>query len=171
LSAENTAKAYQLRDRTSDRERFFISVTYDRQVTGNLERAVQTLESWTQAYPRDPNAHSYYSGYSSKGLGKYLKSVEEARKAIVLDPEFSPGYANLADSLVYLDRFKEAEEALHAAAARNIEVPDLLMLRYRIGFLRDDEAAMEREIARAVNEQGAESWVTYAKALVLARLG
>ena len=52
LSAESTTKAWQLRDRVSDRERFFIDFTYDRQVTGNLERAYQTLESWAQTYPR-----------------------------------------------------------------------------------------------------------------------
>ena len=53
LSAESTTKAWQLRDRVSDRERFFIDFTYDRQVTGNLEKAYQTLELWLQTYPRE----------------------------------------------------------------------------------------------------------------------
>ena len=52
LSAESTTRAWQLRDRVSDRERFFIDFTYDRQVTGNLEKAYQTLELWLQTYPR-----------------------------------------------------------------------------------------------------------------------
>ena len=52
LSAESTTKAWQLRDRASEREKFFISFTYDRQVTGNLENAFQTLELWAQTYPR-----------------------------------------------------------------------------------------------------------------------
>src|SRR5204863_9144060 len=52
LSAENITKAWQLRDRASDREKFYIAFTYDRQVTGNLEKAYQTLESWLQTYPR-----------------------------------------------------------------------------------------------------------------------
>ena len=52
LSAESTTKAWLLRDRVSDRERFFIDFTYDRQVTGNLEKAYQTLELWSQTYPR-----------------------------------------------------------------------------------------------------------------------
>ena len=52
LSAESTTKAWQLRDRVSDRERFFIDFIYDRQVTGNLEKAYQTLELWLQTYPR-----------------------------------------------------------------------------------------------------------------------
>ena len=52
LSAQSTTRAWQLRDRVSDRERFFIDFTYDRQVTGNLEKAYQTLELWLQTYPR-----------------------------------------------------------------------------------------------------------------------
>src|SRR5271157_3186951 len=51
LSAESTSKAYQLRDRASDREKFFITASYDLQVTENLEKAQQTCEAWAQAYP------------------------------------------------------------------------------------------------------------------------
>ena len=58
LSAESTTKAWQLRDRVSDREKFFIDFIYDRQVTGNLEKAYQTLELWLQTYPRGEPAKS-----------------------------------------------------------------------------------------------------------------
>ena len=54
MAAESTTRAWQLRDRVSERERFFIEFTYDRQVTGNLEKAYQTLELWLQTYPRGP---------------------------------------------------------------------------------------------------------------------
>src|SRR5262245_7418420 len=52
LSVGSTTRAWQLRDRVSDREKFFIDFTYDREVTGNLERAYETLQSWLQTYPR-----------------------------------------------------------------------------------------------------------------------
>jgi eukaryotic-like serine/threonine-protein kinase len=58
LARENATKAWQLRDRSSDREKFFIDFNYDREVTGNLEKTFQTLELWAQTYPRrgaDPN--------------------------------------------------------------------------------------------------------------------
>ena len=58
LSAQSTTKAWQLRDRVSDREKFFIDFTYDRQVTGNLEKAYQTLELWLQTYPRGEEPRS-----------------------------------------------------------------------------------------------------------------
>jgi tetratricopeptide (TPR) repeat protein len=69
LSAENTSKAYQLRNHASEREGFFIDVTYHRQVTGNLEKAQQTLESWIETYPRDRDAHGLLSGFASQGSG------------------------------------------------------------------------------------------------------
>lgn len=73
LSAESTTKAWQLRDRVSDRERFFIDFTYDRQVTGNLEKAYQTLELWYQTYPRgeNPNAQGFLGGLATYGTGRY----------------------------------------------------------------------------------------------------
>ena len=96
LSAENTSKAYQLRDRASDQEKFFISVSYDLQVTGNLEKAQQTCDLWAQAYPRAWLPHALLSGGIYSQLGKYEKSVEEARIAIGIDPDFSIGYSLLA---------------------------------------------------------------------------
>ena len=60
LSAESTANAWRLRARASDRERFFIDFAYDRQVTGNLEKAYQTLESWLRTYPRGDEPPSPY---------------------------------------------------------------------------------------------------------------
>ena len=69
LSAESTTKAWQLRDRVSDREKFFIDFLYDRQVTGNLEKAYQTLELWYQTYPRGgdpPTPQGLLAGLSTQ---------------------------------------------------------------------------------------------------------
>ena len=95
LSAENTSKAYQLRDRASDRERFFISATYYSWVTGNLEKAQQTCETWVQVYPAEITPYTYLSGFIYPAFGKYEQTIAEARKAIELDPDFGVGYLNL----------------------------------------------------------------------------
>src|SRR5205823_3452347 len=65
LSAEATTKAYELRDRASEVERFFITASYDWQVTGNLERAQTTCELWAQTYPRAVDAHGFLSAFIS----------------------------------------------------------------------------------------------------------
>ena len=83
LSAQSTTRAWQLRDRVSDRERFFIDFTYDRQVTGNLEKAYQTLELWLQTYPRGekPGPLDLLGGLSTHGTGRFERAIEASQKA------------------------------------------------------------------------------------------
>ena len=109
LSARNTSKAYQLRNRTSDQEKFFISVNYHLQATGNLEKAQETCDLWAQNYPRAWLPHALLSGAIYTSLGKYEQSVEHGKIAIGIDPDFSIGYANLAASYMALQRLDEAE--------------------------------------------------------------
>src|SRR5207247_267367 len=75
LSAESTTRAWQLRDRASDREKFFISAGYDTLVTGNLEQARPACEAWARTYPREARPHlilsaigTTYAGTSEKAL-------------------------------------------------------------------------------------------------------
>ncbi len=93
LSAESATRAYQLRDRASDPEKFYIAFTYDQQVTGNLEKVQETGELWAQTYPRDLGAYGPISGFVYQGSGKYEKSINAAKIAIGLDPDFAFGYA------------------------------------------------------------------------------
>jgi eukaryotic-like serine/threonine-protein kinase len=58
LAAENIRKAYQLRDRVSEREKLNITAVYYGGVTGELEKAIQVTELWARTYPRDPAAHT-----------------------------------------------------------------------------------------------------------------
>ncbi len=79
LSAESTTKAWQLRNRVSERERYFIDFLYDRQVTGNLEKAYQTLESWLRTYPRGgdpPTPQDLLGGLSTHGTGRFERAIE-----------------------------------------------------------------------------------------------
>jgi hypothetical protein len=160
-----------LRDRASDQERFFIAATYDRQVTGNLQKERETLESWARTYPRERDAHGLLSGFASAGTGKYQESIEEAQKTIMLDPNIAFAYASLVSSYFYLDRLREAENALEQASERNLEIPDFPLFRYFIAFLRGDDPGMERAVAQAKGKSGAEDWMAHSEALVLARSG
>ena len=171
LSTESTSNAYQLRDRASDREKFFITLIYDRQVTGNLEKALQTGELWAQTYPREAAPLGLLSGFSTQGTGRYEKSIEAAKKAIGMDPDLKPAYLNVAFGNFYLDRLGEAEKAVQRASERMTEMPDLLLLRYYIAFLKGDMAGMDREGALAKGKPGAEDGMSHSEALVWARSG
>jgi eukaryotic-like serine/threonine-protein kinase len=171
LSAENTSKAYQLRDRASDKERFFISASYDMQVTGNLVKAQQTCESWARTYPREMMPHGFLSGIIYPALGKYEESVEEAKIAIALDPDFPIGYGILASSYVALDRIDEAESTLQRAFERKLKNDDFPIQLYAILFLKDDKTGMEREAAQARGKPGVEDSMSNSEGLVLAYSG
>ena len=105
-----------MRDRVSDREKFFIDFTYDRQVTGNLEKAYQTLELWNQTYPRggDMSAQSLFAGISGQGTGRFERARESAQQRIASDPDVVFGYSGLAHSFFFTDRFSEAESTFCA---------------------------------------------------------
>ena len=138
LSAESTTKAWQLRDRVSDRERFFIDFTYDRQVTGNLEKAYQTLELWLQTYPRGepPNPQGLLGGLSTHGTGRFERAIEASQKEIAADPDFVLRVCqSCVRAISSLDRFAEAESTLQRASERKLEMPDFLVIRYNIAVL------------------------------------
>jgi eukaryotic-like serine/threonine-protein kinase len=171
LSVESTRRAYQLRDHASDHERFFITTLYDRDATGNLEKEQQTLKLWAQTYPRDRDAHGLMSGFASQGMGQYEKSLEEAKTALGIDPDFSIGFINIAFDYLYLDRPLEAEETARRAFERKFEVPELMLLKFYLAFLKGDHAGMDQAVARAKGKPGAEDWVAHSEALVEARSG
>ena len=171
LSFESTSKAYELRDHTSDRERFFITTVYYRDVTGNLEKEQQTLALWAQSYPRDRDAHGLMSGFATQGVGQYEKSVEEARIAVGIDPDFSPGYVNIAADYFYLDRLTEAEATVQQAVERKLGWPETLLLQFYLAFLKGDREGMDRAAALAKGKPWVEDWMEHSQALVLARSG
>ena len=148
LGGQNIAKAYELRNRVSDQENYFITFNYHRDVTRNLEQARQTLESWVQAYPRDLEPHGFLAAFTTQGSGRYEKAVEEGLKALEIDPDYSIGYANVAFAYIYLNRPSEAEALLRKASERKIESVDFSLCRYFIAFLRGDQAAMDKEMTQ-----------------------
>jgi tetratricopeptide (TPR) repeat protein len=162
-SAESTTKAWQLWDRVSDRERFFIDFTYDRQVTGNLEKAYQTLELWYQTYPRgeNPNAQGFLGGLATHGTGRYERAMEMSQKRIAANPGEVFGYSSLAWSYFLTGRFSEAESTLQRASERKLETPELLVLRYTIGVLNGDQEKMDRAVGLARGKGRAEHWMAH----------
>jgi eukaryotic-like serine/threonine-protein kinase len=156
LSSESTSRAYQLRNHASDQERFFIDASYDLQVTGDMEKARRTCEAWMQSYPRDPRPHGLVGGVVYPVLGEYEKAVEEAKKMVALDPDFPIGYNILALDSQALGHLGEAESAIQQASERHMEIPEFFVDRYGFAFLKGDHEGIEREVARAQGQSGAE---------------
>jgi tetratricopeptide (TPR) repeat protein len=76
-------------------------------------------------------------------FGRYDQAVEEAKKTIGLAPDFAIGYAPLAMKYQFLDLLEEATNTLQQASGRKLEIPDFLVQRYDIAFLKSDKAEMQ----------------------------
>ena len=171
LATQNIRKAYELRDRSSDKEKFFITAYYDGRGTGNQEKAQQTCEQWMQVYPRELNPHTFLTGFIYPVLGRYEKAVEEGRKAIELAPDDYAGYYLLGGNLVSLGRLGDLEDVLRKTSERKMEAPFLVHLRFDLAFLKGDSAGMQREVAAAKGRPGAEDWIADRQAFALAYTG
>jgi eukaryotic-like serine/threonine-protein kinase len=170
LSRQSTVKAYQLRHRATDAERFYIETLYDRQVTGNMDRELETLEAWAQAYPRDPMPHGLLAGFATRSTGKYEQSIAAAERSGAIDPEGGSALsrASKAYSELYLNRLDEAEATIRRAEKRKL-ASDYFLVRYFIAFLRGDGEGMRQQAALARANRSTEDLISHLEALVLAR--
>jgi eukaryotic-like serine/threonine-protein kinase len=163
LAVENTRKAYERRDRVSERERFLIEANYCLLFTGDLEKARRIYQLWMQTYPRDGRAHAIV-GNVYLALGQYDKNLEENRKAL-LDPNISGVvYPTLVGSYLDLNRFEEARAAAKEALAKNLDSPFLRFALYGLAFLQNDAAEMAQQVAWAAGKRGIEDVMLAAEA-------
>jgi eukaryotic-like serine/threonine-protein kinase len=155
LAAENTRKAYELRERVSERERFYIESNYHRSVTGDLEKARQACELWAQTYPRDSVALNHLTVIHGT-LGQIDKALAEEREVVRLNPGSALYRANLVGSYISVNRLTEARTTAEEAQAKNLDTPFLHLLMYQLAFLQGDAAGMEQQVAWAADKQGVE---------------
>jgi serine/threonine protein kinase/tetratricopeptide (TPR) repeat protein len=155
LAAENLKKAYALRDRVSEREKFHITADYYAFATGELEKEAQTYVLWMQSYPRDYIPHANL-GDNSKTLGQYDKAVAETREALRLEPNNLIEHSNLGLDLLALNRLDDAKAEFDQALARRLDGWTLRLYMYYLDFLRGDSAHMEQQLSWGAGKPGAE---------------
>ena len=146
LAAETTRKAYDLRNRVSESEKYYIESNYHLNVTGDLVKASQINELWAQAYPRsDDPRRSMFVIYSD--LGQHDKALEESREALRLDSSSGMNYANLVISYVTLDHLEGAQKTAEEALVKKLDSPDLRWFLYQVAFSRIDTQGMAQQAA------------------------
>jgi DNA-binding winged helix-turn-helix (wHTH) protein/tetratricopeptide (TPR) repeat protein len=163
LSAESIRKAYQLREKVSERERLRIEGDYYWRGTGELEKAVSSVELFQQTYPRDSSAHNAL-GILYKRLGNHDKSVEESREALRLNPNAAVYYQNLGADLVSLNRLDEAEAVYKLSDERNLPYAGRPKSLYLLAFLKGDQARMAQLAASVTGKRSAEDAMLAAQA-------
>lgn len=162
LAVENHRKAYELRDRASEPEKYSITVVYHKDVTGNIDKAIEACRLWIQAYPRTELPHDMLAGMILPVIGQYEKVVEEGNEAVRLNPDVSIAYNLLGSGYIALNRLDEAKATYAQARERKLDVPMFSIGLYQIAFLQNDAAGMARHMARVTGQQG---WVDQILAL------
>jgi eukaryotic-like serine/threonine-protein kinase len=171
LSREGAIRAYQARDRASGPEKFNIEYSYHRNVTGNLEKAWDSISLWRVTYPRDSKAFSLSGGYAANGTGRFEPALAATEQSLRMDPDLPVTYGNKVDILFRLDRFAETEKALVDAAAHRAVSADVLALRYRLALLKQDRASAETVVAGSRTQSEYEMAMWHVQALEAAREG
>ncbi len=143
-ASEYFARAFQLREHASEREKLQITAGYYENVTGELDKSAHTYEEMIQSYPRNYRAHLDL-GNVYTGQGQYDKGAESYRESLRLAPDNVAPYLALANSLLALQRFDEARQILQEAQTRKLDNYILRNALYALAFLRADSAAMAEQ--------------------------
>lgn len=152
---DNIAKAYEKRQRASERERFQIAADYSQMVTGDLDKANEICEEWAQVYPQDEYPHDVL-GVNYEFVGKYESAIAEMTEAILLNPDGVVLRSNLMEAQIALNRLSDAKATYRLALARNLDHPYLHADMYGIAYLEGDAAEMARQVSWAAGQPGGE---------------
>jgi serine/threonine protein kinase/tetratricopeptide (TPR) repeat protein len=159
-ATKNSRRAYELRDRRSAREKFFIDSHYEHFCTGDLEAARTIYKSWAETYPRDrlpPNN----LGAIDRILGEYGNALDAIKESLKRDPENGSTYANLVRTYLELNRLEEAKAKAREAQVHKLDYPQIRFCIYALDFLQHDEAGMRREAAYFTEKSGQEDVMLY----------
>lgn len=153
LASENFQKAYDLRERVSEREKFRIAAFYHSYVTGDLVKGNEVYELWSQAYPRDgaPRGNLAVTYFY---IGQYQKALAQSEEYLRINPGGVLGYSNLVSQYAALNRLEEAKNIYQQALDRKLEYSVLHANRYGVAFLDGDAAEMERQVTWAAAHPG-----------------
>jgi eukaryotic-like serine/threonine-protein kinase len=154
-AVENIRKAYELRERVSEREKLYIEGNYWFIDKGDLEKARQIFELSAQTYPREISPPTMLANIATI-LGQYDECLTENRKALELEGASGADYVNLAICYLSLNRVDEARATLEEAKAKNLDSPFRRETSYVVAFMQNDDASMAEQFSWANGKAGVE---------------
>ncbi|HUB03362.1 MAG TPA: protein kinase [Terriglobales bacterium] len=154
LSEQNRRKAFELRDRTSEREKLYITSHYYAD-SGQLDKGITALELFKQTYPHDPIPFNNLANIYNM-LGQFDNALMNARRAVELDPDMVSGYENVGEAYAGLNRVDEARAILKTAFDRKIAPHSLRTQLAGLDWSEGKDAEMEKELQSAAGTQEGE---------------
>ncbi len=154
-SEQYLAKAFELRDRASERERFYISAHYYGEKVGDIEKTAEVYQQWSQLYPNDTipldNLALVYDE-----LGQPEKALAPASAALRIDPRDPFAYSNLSWAYLQLNRLDEVKATIDQATAQSVKSLNLNISRASLALVKRDEQGWTQALKQGL-EPGDES--------------
>jgi eukaryotic-like serine/threonine-protein kinase len=148
LSVDYRTKAYELRERTSEAEKYWITATYHKGVTGNMPKAIEACDLWIQAYPRSEMPHIYLGAAVLPVVGQYERAAEETTEGVRLRPDFPLAYSFRIRALIALNRFDEAKATYAQTVERKLHTSYIDLVMYDLAFAQNDTVGMAQHVAK-----------------------
>ena len=171
LASENQKKAFALRDRASEREKFDITANYYWVVTGDIDKETETEEAWRQVYPRDADPVNNLVVDYTRFYGQYEKAIALGYEAIRINPHQEGVHSSMASSYLALNRVDEARAILETGLASNPDNVSFHFVLYVVGFVQGDEALMKREFEWGTSRPAGDNFVLVVAAVVANQRG
>jgi tetratricopeptide (TPR) repeat protein len=156
LASEYAQKAFDHRERVSEREQLGISAAYYFEALGDLDQELRVYKIWEQTYPRDWVPYNN-SSEDLSNFGDYDHALTEAEEALRLNPDHANCYLDVAFRFLALDRRDEAEQVVQRALTHGLDVPDFHVVLYQVAFLEGNNKGMQAQVAALSGKPGEES--------------
>lgn len=138
------AKAYELRDRVSERERMIITGRYYEIVLGDLDKATETYDACLRSFPRDLTCLNR-KGVVQQYFGRFEEAEKTYRRGLGLAHVGMFNF-NLTRAYRHLNRLDEAKAVLHREMDDGMDDESLRQDLYEIALLQNDEPEIERQL-------------------------
>lgn len=145
LARAASSKAYEYRDRASEREKLYVEWNYFGAVTGEIDKAADALEVWKRTFPRDWEPHNLLAVRYTL-TGPFEKGVEAASEAVRLNPREAKAHANLAIAFIGLNRFDEGKQVLQNALSQKMETDTMHFHLFHLAFVNNDANGMKEQL-------------------------
>jgi serine/threonine protein kinase/tetratricopeptide (TPR) repeat protein len=147
LSEQNRQKAFELRDRASEREKLYIMSHYYTD-SGQLEKGITAYELYIQTYPRDSIPYNNLAVIYNE-LGQFDNALEKAKRAVELDPDMMSGYGQVTVAYAGLNRIEEARATLNTALQHKGSTAGSHAFLAALDWCEGRDADIEKELQSA----------------------
>jgi tetratricopeptide (TPR) repeat protein len=152
---ENLRKAFALKDRATEPERFYIQAHYYGEVTGELDKTLDTYETWVRTYPRDSTPLDNL-GLAYIATGEFEKTLALAKQALEVDPTDAYAREHTVYAYLSLNRFDEARAVAEETITKKLDSGPVHNHLFDLAFLKGDQAGMDRQLAWGTASKGSE---------------